>query len=727
MRQKLVALQKELNQGLVGREETIRAALLAMVAGENALLIGPPGTAKSLLARRLSQAMAPVAADQPAYFEYLLTKFSTPEELFGPLSLTALKQDRFHRNTTGYLPTVQVAFLDEIFKASSSILNSLLTILNERKFHNGTEAMAVPLQTLVAASNELPRGQPELSALYDRFLIRRHVDYLAQEQLSALFEPLQGGEVSAANRLTVAELADLQQRAEAVVFSEEIRQAVREIWTAHAELFKENAEETLSDRRFVKVLHVLRISAASNGRSEVDLSDLVLLKDCLWSDEANAPRVHELVLTVVKKHDRLAEDASVSTGKGSSEDKQNQKPVAAVKPVAPPKSAALGTVIKGFKGSGTESDPLLIENLENLQGLERKEVSEKGYHFQQTCDIDTSELTTWFNIENFIGTYHGGNFLLIGNSEEKYIFNNVENSRFSQIKLHDVGLSKLIKSSDVTHSEFTKMPFLGLGKCNITYCTFKEFLGWAIVGCNIHFCFGYSPMAYWHISGNSIISNNLLNLDYFYNSRDRKYSSERLIIEDKLVMPLFGQGLGENGGVSSVLEDSKIINLYFTGSIQARGVNFLGLFANSKNSAVEGCAVGQLNTNGSVIRRRIVFNVDNHQLIKGNVALDILESKYSDEEKRSQELILAQDGKSVSAVVWKQNYFENHMNWDFDTIWQWNDAENRPELRPQPLPDWAIIGSMASSTSGALGIIPEPGQTSLLLQQLQANLWLAQA
>ena len=120
MKTKITRLLEQLGQGLVEREQTLKLALLTVLAGENLVLVGPPGTGKSLVARRVAQSLS---GDGPAsHFEYLLTKFSTPEELFGPLSISALKADRFHRNTAGYLPTVRIAFLDEIFKASSSIL-----------------------------------------------------------------------------------------------------------------------------------------------------------------------------------------------------------------------------------------------------------------------------------------------------------------------------------------------------------------------------------------------------------------------------------------------------------------------------------------------------------------------------------------------------------------------------------------------------------------------------
>src|ERR1700730_14174136 len=171
MNQPFQQLRSELATRFPERKNVIDGALCSILAGEHVLLLGPPGTAKSALARAIAQAFSGI------YFERLLTKFSTPEELFGPVSLKALENDKFARVVQGKLPAAEFAFVDEIFKATSAILNSLLALVNERVFHNDGAPIQCPLVTLFGASNELPEGK-ELEALFDRFLLRFDVGYL---------------------------------------------------------------------------------------------------------------------------------------------------------------------------------------------------------------------------------------------------------------------------------------------------------------------------------------------------------------------------------------------------------------------------------------------------------------------------------------------------------------------------------------------------------------------
>lgn len=277
-------LRDTLLTGLVERDDAVRLALLAALAGEHLLLIGPPGTAKSMIARRLHLAFA-----DATYFERLLTRFTVPEELFGPLSIKGLELDRYERLTASYLPSASVAFLDEIFKANSAILNALLTLLNEREFDNGTTRIKTPLIAVVGASNELPQGA-ELDALYDRFLLRLHVGPVSADAFKILLtlnedQPLQ---VADERRLSVANLSSVRSHAQRVTLPNDVVALLSNLreWCSAEEI-------PVSDRRWRKIVKLLRISAASNGRDSVSIWDCWLLQHCLWNLPEERAKIYD--------------------------------------------------------------------------------------------------------------------------------------------------------------------------------------------------------------------------------------------------------------------------------------------------------------------------------------------------------------------------------------------------------------------------------------------------
>lgn len=349
MLERFKQLLGEMNRGIYEKETEISLSLLAALAGESIILLGPPGVAKSMVARQLKTAFRDAQS-----FEYLMSRFSTPDEIFGPVSIQKLKtSDTYERAVEGYLPTADVVFLDEIWKAGPAIQNTLLTVINEKIFRNGNREMHLPLKLLVAASNELPAKGEGLEALWDRFVIRiesrpikleknframlleSHADFSGSTGILGHADFADNADFSDL-KITAEEYAEWAEKICKIGVKEEVLDAISAIRKSLRAVNVDEAAERrniyVSDRRWKNIVRLLRTSAFMQDREEVDSCDLLPIYHCLWQEPEERDAIRNIVIRalfspfadkLVEMKNALAEDIKYHRVRRNPEDRRD--------------------------------------------------------------------------------------------------------------------------------------------------------------------------------------------------------------------------------------------------------------------------------------------------------------------------------------------------------------------------------------------------------------------
>ena len=320
MKERFKQLLTEMNRGIYEKDTEISLSLLAALAGESVILLGPPGVAKSMVARQLKTAFRDAQS-----FEYLMSRFSTPDEIFGPVSIQKLKtSDTYERAVDGYLPTADVVFLDEIWKAGPAIQNTLLTVINEKLFRNGNREIHLPLKLLVAASNELPAKGEGLEALWDRFVIRIESRPIRQEKnFRKMLLEVKSEERRVKNPTAISaeEYQEWSKEISGIGVGEEVLDSISSIRKSLRAVNVDEAAERrniyVSDRRWKNIVRLFRTSAFMQDREEVAICDLLPIYHCLWQEPEERDAIRSIVIRalfapfadkLVEMKNALAED-----------------------------------------------------------------------------------------------------------------------------------------------------------------------------------------------------------------------------------------------------------------------------------------------------------------------------------------------------------------------------------------------------------------------------------
>lgn len=299
--EKIKILYSKLQEPFVGREDEARAIVLALLSREHVVLIGEPGTAKSALARRLAELI------NARFFKYLLTKYTEPSELFGPLDLKSLKEGIYTRITKGKLPEAEIVFLDEVFNANSAILNALLSIMQERVWYDGYTEIRVPLWSLVGATNRVPE-EPELEAIYDRFLIRQYARPLPENKWSDLLEA--GWRIESGSVPPIKPVASISDVAEAhkLIFKVDMSSIKSKLLRLYAILEERGIH--LTDRRKAKTLKAIAANALLEGRMYAEERDLIVLKYTAPRELGDFDKVNIILSEELRMPERFLKELS---------------------------------------------------------------------------------------------------------------------------------------------------------------------------------------------------------------------------------------------------------------------------------------------------------------------------------------------------------------------------------------------------------------------------------
>lgn len=292
---KVRTVHTEIDGYVIEANEVTKGIILALIAKVHVLALSPPGRAKSLLMRLVQQAVS-----GSTFFEYTLNGQTKTDEVFGPPKISALKLDRLERPDTGYLQHAHFAFVDEVFKANSSVLHGLLSIQQERVFKDGDRLLRVPLEVMLSASNELPKEEG-LEAVFDRYLLRYSMEYIQEDgNFLRMLETPDAPVMK--NTLTLDELHDIQKQAAAVKLTPAVAQALVKI---RKDLRGKGV--IASDRRWKQSVRVIRANAWLRGRDATTEDDLYVLCDILWTTPEQRDNVVEVVSETANPFQRKAD------------------------------------------------------------------------------------------------------------------------------------------------------------------------------------------------------------------------------------------------------------------------------------------------------------------------------------------------------------------------------------------------------------------------------------